>query len=292
MGDEKKRRRSWTFGLPSASFAVPWLKGLRFPGLLSFRLPLPTNIYFGGGKLILGSMSFVAIGFLAAMFTLVNTGDADGIFPAPGLYIAPSMVAVKQSQPVGQTRQINLPAGIRVNEILFENISLGKSGLAASVILRGTSTGYILVDELIIRNSEFPTLDFANGEFFTFNATSTVLAAGHTISDTASTSLSDFTFGSKRGAANYIIRDKVVDRLIVLVSSTGTDVIIDKITFDGVRAHTGGFDLDWVKAGTITLENVRVGDDGNIDSPDFIIHSTILTTNSNDGIVDSPINIR
>jgi hypothetical protein len=203
------------------------------------------------------------------------------------------MVAVKQpAQLAGQTRQINLPAGVRVNEILFENISLGKAGLETAVTIRGTSTGYILVDELIIKNSEFPTLDFANSEFFTFTATSTVLVAGHTISDTASTTLSDFTFGSEIGAANYILRDKAVDRLIVWVSSTGTDVIIDKLTFDGVLAHTGGFDLDWVKVGTITLENVRVGDDGDIGSPDFIINPSVFVTNANDGVEDSPINIR
>ena len=292
MSKQKKPGRSWRFSLPSLSFRLPWLTKLSLPGPFTFRLPLPSSLYFGGGKFVLVSFSMVGVGFLAAMFLLVNTGDADAIYPDPGVYTAPSLIAREKAGPASQTRQINLPAGVRVNDILFENASLGKAGLETAVTIRGTSTAYILVNDLIIKNSEFPCLDFANSQFFTLNATSSVLAAGHTISETASTTLSDITVGSIRGAANYVARDKVVDRIIIRVSSTGTDVIINTMTFDGVKASVGGFDLDWVKAGTVTLENVRVGSDGDVNSADFIINSTVLITNTNENVVDSAIEIR
>jgi hypothetical protein len=69
-------------------------------------------------------------------------------------------------------------------------------------------------------------------------------------------------------------------------------VVIDNLTIDNVRTWVGGFDLDYVKAGTLTMENLKVGDDGNIDTADLVINSTVSYNNMTDGVVDSPINIK
>ena len=51
--------RKYTFNLPRFSAALP--------GLSRLRLPLPGGVVPGGGRLILFSLSAVALGFLASM---------------------------------------------------------------------------------------------------------------------------------------------------------------------------------------------------------------------------------
>jgi hypothetical protein len=85
----------------------------------------------------------------------------------------------------------------------------------------------------------------------------------------------------------------VVDRIIItaLLGAT-SDVIIDELILDGVNASVGAFDLDWVKAGTVTLENLKVGDDGDINSADLVMNSTVWFNSVVDGVVEKPINIK
>ena len=84
----------------------------------------------------------------------------------------------------------------------------------------------------------------------------------------------------------------VVDRILLTQSSTGGDVVIDTVTLDGVKAFTGAFDADWLDVGTLTLEDIRVGDDGDINSADLIINSSVTVNTMNDGVVEEPVNIR
>ena len=87
----------------------------------------------------------------------------------------------------------------------------------------------------------------------------------------------------------------VVDRVLILMSSTSTpatDVYIGEVVLDNVDAFTGGFNLDWVDIGTLNLENLLVGDDGDINQASFYISSSVTTANFNDAIVDKPIDIR
>ena len=189
--------------------------------------------------------------------------------------------------------QINIPAQTRLDEITLKNISLGKSGLTDSFELTGTSTSDVLtIDELVIKNYEFPSMDWANGDIFTINATSSVVAAGHTFSPTMSSTTNDVVVGSGRGATSYIAEDMVVDRIIIRQSTTGGDVIIGKLILDGVKAWTGGFDADYFEIGTLTLQNVRIGDDGDINSADLVINSSVNSNTINDGVQEEPVFIR
>mgnify|MGYP003145602016 CR=1 FL=1 len=279
-------------------FSMPGLR-LRIPGLSRLRLPLPGGLYLGGGKLIVASLSTVALGFLVSMFLLISTGDQEITWPMAGAsYDAPSMVGARVvdaefPQDASQTLQLNVPAGLRLDEVSFTNVSLGKSGITDAFQLTGTSTTDLMtIDTLIIRNSEFPTMDWANGDIYTLTATSSVVAAGHTFSPTMASTTNDVVIGSGRGATSYIAEDMVVDRIIVQQTTTGGDVLIDTMILDGVRAWTGAFNADYFEIGRLILENVRIGDDGDINSADLVLNSSVSVNTVHDGVVEEPVWIR
>ena len=283
---------------PSIRFGIPKLTA-KLPTLWSFNIPLGGGIYLGGGKLIIGSLSVVALGFLASMFMLISSGEQQITFPMLGAqYTAPSMVGnniVDREFPAdrSQTLQINIPAGTRLDKIMLKNINLGKDGLATAFQITGTSTTDVLtIDTITIQNSEFPSMDFANGDIFTINATSSVVSAGHTFSPTMSSSTNDVIIGSGRGATSYIAEDMTVDRIIIRQSTTGGDVIIDELILDGVKAWIGTFDMDYFEVGSLNLKNLRVGDDGDIDSADLVINSSVNVNTIYDGVQEEPIYIR
>ena len=279
-------------------FNTPNLR-MRLPRFWGFRVPIGGGVHLGGGKLILGSMSVVAIGFIASMFVLISSGEQQITFPDTGaVYNAPGHIGtriVDEEFPAdrSQTLQINMPAGIRMDVVKFENISLGKAGLTDAFQLSGTSTtDVITIDELIIRNSEFPTMDWANGDIYSIVATTSVVVAGHTFSPTMASTTNDVVIGSGRGATSYEAKDMVVDRILLIQTTTGGDVIIDKLILDGVRAWTGAFNADYFEIGTLTLENVRIGDDGDINSADLIINDTVKVNSVLDSVAEEPVFIR
>ena len=279
-------------------FNTPNLR-MRLPRFWGFRVPIGGGVHLGGGKLILGSMSVVAIGFIASMFVLISSGEQQITFPDTGaVYNAPGHIGtriVDEEFPAdkSQTLQINMPAGIRMDVVKFENISLGKAGLTDAFQLAGTSTtDVITIDELIIRNSEFPTMDWANGDIYSIVATTSVVVAGHTFSPTMASTTNDVVIGSGRGATSYEAKDMVVDRILLIQTTTGGDVIIDKLILDCVRAWTGAFNADYFEIVTLTLENVRIGDDGDINSADLIINDTVKVNSVLDSVVEEPVFIR
>lgn len=290
----KKRK----FDTPSIGIKIPGMK-YSLPKFWNFRLPLPGGIYLGGGKLIVASLSAVALGFLASLFLLVSSGEQQITFPMLGAsYEAPSMVGhtiVDAEFPAqrSQTLQLNIPQGTRLNEITFKNVDLGKEGLTNAFQITGTSTSdMITIDTMVIKNSEFPTMDWASGYIYKLNATSSVVVAGHTLSPTMASTTNDVVIGGGRGATSYIAEDMIVDRIIIRQTTTGGDVLVDSLTLDGVKAWTGAFDMDYFEIGTLIMENVRIGDDGDINTPSFVVNTTVEINSIQDGIVDEPVFIR
>ena len=218
---------------------------MTIPECWSFRCLFAGCVHVEGVQLIIGSLSVVALGFVSSMFLLISTGEQQITFPQTGAsYTAPNHVGnriVDSEFPAdrSQTLQINMPSWIRMDFVKFENISLGNAVLTDAFQLSGTSTtDVITIDELIIRNSEFPTMDWANGNIYKINATSSVVVAGHTFSPTMSSTTNDVVIGSGRGATSYEAKDMVVDRILLIQTTTGADVIIDKSIIAGVRAWT------------------------------------------------------
>ena len=291
--------RKFKFSIPNIGTSFHWFGSVALPGISKARIPLPGGVYMGGGKLIFGSLATVALGFLASLFVLISSGEQEITWPMVGAsYNAPSMIGnpvVDREFPAdrSQTLQINLPSGIRLDEVSFTNISLGKNGITDAFQIAGTSTSdMITIDTLIIKNSEFPTMDWANGDIYTLTATTDVVAAGHTFSMTMASTTNDVVIGSGRGAVSYIAKDMTVDRILITQSNTGGDVLIDTMTLDGVRAFSGAFNADYFEIGRVTLENVRIGDDGDINSADFVINSSVSVNTVNDGVLEEPVFIR
>ena len=83
-----------------------------------------------------------------------------------------------------------------------------------------------------------------------------------------------------------------VDRILITQAAGTGDVIIGSVVLDNVKAWIGGINIDNVEIGTFTISDSSVGDDGDIDSPDFVINSTVNVNNVTDGIVERPIFIR
>ena len=186
-----------------------------------------------------------------------------------------------------------MPANLRLDLVSFKNINLGKQGLTDAFQIAGTSTSDVITIETVtIKNSSFPTMDWANGNIFTVNATSSVIAAGHTFSPTMASSTNDVVIGSGRGATSYIAEDMTVDRILLLQSTTGGDVVIENLILDNVNAWTGAFNSDYFEIGTLILENIRIGDDGDINSADLVINSSVSVNTVNDGVQEEPIWIR
>jgi len=283
-------------------FNTPNLR-MRLPRFWGFRVPIGGGVHLGGGKLILGSMSVVAIGFIASMFVLISSGEQQITFPDTGAsYVAPGHIGTRIVDPEfpadrSQTLQINMPAGIRLDEVTLKNISLGKAGLTDSFQIgfgtgfASTTTDRITIDELVIKNSSFPTMDFANGSIYTIKVATSTIADGHTFSPTMATG-TQVSMASGRGATSYIAEDMIVDRILLLQSSGSGDVLIDRLVLDNVNAWTGGFNADWFEVGTLILENVKVGSDANINTADLIINSTVYINNMTDGTQEQPIIIR
>ena len=286
--------------LSTPSLKVGFSMGsFNLPKFWSFRVPIGGGVYMGGGKLIVGSLSAVAIGFLASLFLLVSSGEQQIQFPMLGAsYEAPSMVGhsiVDAEFPAdrSQTLQLNIPQGTRLDLVRFENISLGKGGLTDAFQLTGTSTTDMLtIEEVVIEDSEFPTMDSASVYIYTINATSSVVAAGHSFSPTLASTTNDFSMSSTRCAVTYDAKDMTVDRIIIRQTTTGGDVLIKKLHLKNVNAHTGSFNADYFEIGTLPLINVRVGDDGDIDSADLVINSTVEVNTLNDGVQEQPVFIR
>ena len=98
-------------------FNTPKIK-MKLPKFWNFRLPLPGGVHLGGGKLIIGSLSVVALGFVSSMFLLISTGEQQITFPQTGAsYTAPNHVGNRIVDPEfpadrSQTLQINMAAGI------------------------------------------------------------------------------------------------------------------------------------------------------------------------------------
>ena len=286
------------FPIPSLSFGFINFK-FKIPNFWKFRLPLPNGVYLGGGKLSIGGLGAVSLGFIAGMFLLINTGESQITFPQTGAsysngsLIGSRYVDPEQPQVASQTLQIYAAADTRIDKIVLTNISLGKTGLTDAFAIQGLSTSdSIIIGELIIKNSEFPSIDIAASEIYSIKATPNVYVAGHTFDATVSNATNNITVGSARGATNYTAEDMTVDRILITQAAGSGDVIIGSVTLDNVKAWIGGINIDNVEIGTFTISDSSVGDDGDIDSADFVINSSVNVNNVTDGIVERPIFIR
>ena len=284
--------------------SMPSMKIPGFAWLNSVRLPLPGGLYLGGGKLLFGAFGTVGLGFLASLVLLVQTGDEDITWPQAG---AVDTVPSRTGDPVigyrdmedisadrNQTLQVNIPGGARISDMVFSNVSLGKSGLTNAIEVSGTSVQKIVVDDLKIINSSFPTMTVSGAtRIHTITISSGVEVAGHTFLATLSTTDTvDISVGSTRGAGDYNAENMIVDRILLKVVGGTGDVVIDNLTFDNVNANIGKAVFENIDVGEFFMQNVQIGDDADINSADFIIENTVKYRSMSDGTVEKPIKVQ
>ncbi len=286
------------------SFSIPRIKLPSLSRLAGLRIPLPNGLYLGGGKLIVGGFGTVVIGFVASTFILMESGTPDIAYPQAGaVYTVPSRIGEpvlgyrdmgEISSDVNQTLQINIPGGTRISDMVFSDVSLGKTGLANSIEISGTSVQKIVIDDLRITNSSFPTMQVSGlTRMHTITISSGVEVAGHTFLATLSTTdVVDVSVGSLRGAGDYVAKDMIVDRILIKLTGGSGDAIIDNLTFDNVNANIGKAVIENVDVGEFFMQNVQIGDDADINSADFIIDNTVKYRSMSDGTVEKPIKVQ
>ena len=286
------------------SFSIPSLKIPSLARLGGMRIPLPNGLYLGGGKLIVGGFGTVVIGFVASTFILMESGTPDIAYPQAGaVYTVPSRIGEpvlgyrdmgEISSDANQTLQINIPGGSRISDMVFSDVSLGKTGLANAIEISGTSVQKIVIDDLRIINSSFPTMQVSGlTRMHTITISSGVEVAGHTFLATLSTTdVVDVSVGSQRGAGDYNAKDMIVDRILIKLTGGSGDAIIDNLTFDNVNANICKAVIENVDVGEFFMQNVQIGDDADINSAVFIIDNTVKYRSMSDGTIEKPIKVQ
>ena len=286
------------------SFSIPSLKIPSLARLGGMRIPLPNGLYLGGGKLIGIGFGTVVIGFVASTFILMESGTPDIAYPQAGaVYTVPSRIGEpvlgyrdmgEISSDVNQTLQINIPGGTRISDMVFSDVSLGKTGLANAIEVSGTASQKIVIDDLRITNSSFPTMQVSGlTRMHTITISSGVEVAGHTFLATLSTTdVVDVSVGSLRGAGDYVAKDMIVDRILIKLTGGSGDAIIDNLTFDNVNANIGKAVIENVDVGEFFMQDVQIGDDADINSADFIIDNTVKYRSMSDGTIEKPIKVQ
>ena len=293
-------KKKFVFKFPSFSLKLGVLGSFRLPVLSGARLPLPGGLYLGGGKLMFVGFGAVLAGFLASTFVMISSGEEEIVWPQVGaVYEAPSMVGAIHLNPEepsqrSMTLQLNIGQGERISHILLKDLSLGKDGITNAIELTGTSTtDRLVIETLTVRGSSFPTFDIANSDIHTIIATSSVLTAGHTVSPTLASSTDAISIGGTRNAVSYTADGGSVDRVIIRQTTTGGDVFIKELTVENVHSYIGQFNMDYLSVGTLILEDLKIGDDGDVDNDsDFIINTSVNVDTVTESIVDADIYIR
>ena len=188
-----------------------------------------------------------------------------------------------------QTLQINLAAGVRISTLTFENLNMGRTGLTDCVVVqRGAGTGYLYVNDIVMTGVSAPSLDWANSEIGTLTIAGST--DGHTFGATIDSTIADQVIVSTRGSGTFDARNTSVDRLIL---SLAGDATVGTLSFTNVACSVGGWNIDYVKASTLTQDATsKFGTGNGINSPDYVLQSTLSYRSATDTIVDTPIKVQ
>jgi hypothetical protein len=285
------------FSFPSVKMPI---MRLPFVSVMTL-LPTPrTQLRFGGLKVAIGTLTLVAAGFIATIWlTVLGTTD-EIIWPQAGAqYDLPYVVGQRlppddiTPMTASQTLQINLGNGVRLDKLHLKNLDLGKSGLTNSFTVNrttGVTGAYVNVGQFTITNSSAPTLDFANMEVGTLSLAPKT--DGHTNAVQIVSTIGQLVIDSDRGAGTYVAENSVVDRVIISLNGD-SGAYIGEIVIDDVDSSVGAWDVDYMKVGTLTMDNSnQFGNGTGIDSASAVFNSTIKARSITDNIVDTPLTIQ
>jgi len=272
----KNRIKNLKLVIRDKHISFPRLPIVRLALPLDFKIKIPSiqGINLGGAKTAVA----VALGVSILTITGAVYFSIQGIDPAPewpdaatydaeraqrlglekiGVGNKPSTEEQRQTM----TLQLNLGGGVRVNELSFSDLSIGKgSGLTDAIKISTT-------------------------------AVTTTTADGLSISPTLSSNPIKYSYGSSRGSVSIpAVTEGTFDRIIITGSTTST---VGTISFTNVRAYGAGITLQNLNCGEIIIRNSIIGDGSGIDSASFTIASTVeITSSTISGNVEQPISIK
>ena len=285
-----------TISIPSArlpQIGLPYLKLLT-----AIRIPIPKMIKVGGFRAALMSLLVVAGGF-GASFALIINGTSDvPTWPEAGAqYALPNIngerLAPDTETPMerSQTLKINLASGVRLESLTLNNLDLGKAGLTDCIEItraQGNSSGWLYVDNWTATGVTAPSADFANAEIA--NLSMAAYVDGHTVEATIDSTITDLEIQSTRGSGTFTAQNSVVDRVLIVL---GGDAVIGTLAMTDVDCSVGGWNVDYVKAGSFTLDNTsKFGDGDGINTADFVVNATVKARVMTDNLVDTPITVK
>ena len=190
-----------------------------------------------------------------------------------------------------QTLKINLADGTRLSSLTLNNLDLGKTGLTDCIEItraQGNSSGWLYVDNWTATGVTAPSADFANAEIA--NLSMAAYVDGHTVEATIDSTISDLDIQSTRGSGVFTAENSVVDRVLIVLAG---DAVIGTLAMTDVDCSVGGWNVDYVKAGSFTMDNTsKFGDGDGIDTADFVVNSTVKTRSFTDNLVDTPITVK
>ena len=285
-----------TISIPSArlpQIGLPYLKLLT-----AIRIPIPKMIKVGGFRAALMSLLVVA-GGIGASFALIINGTSDvPTWPEAGAqYTLPNIngerLAPDSETPMerSQTLKINLASGVRLESLTLNNLDLGKAGLTDCIEItraQGNSSGWLYVDNWTATGVTAPSADFANAEIA--NLSMAAYVDGHTVEATIDSTITDLEISSTRGSGTFTAQNSVVDRVLIVLAG---DAVIGTLAMTDVDCSVGGWNVDYVKAGSFTLDNTsKFGDGDGINTADFVVNATVKARVMTDNLVDTPITVK
>ena len=190
-----------------------------------------------------------------------------------------------------QTLKINLADGTRLSSLTLNNLDLGKTGLTDCIEItraQGNSSGWLFVDNWTATGVTAPSADFGNAEIA--NLSLAAYVDGHTIEATIDSTITDLDIQSTRGSGIFTAENSVVDRVLIVLAGSA---VIGTFAMTDVDCSVGGWNVDYVKAGSFTMDNTsKFGDGDGIDTADFVVNSTVKARNFVDNLVDTPITVK
>ena len=294
---------------PGVNVGLPAMKGKR-----SFNLRVPSikGLRVVGGVWKVGTFG-LAVGLVVmtiAIFSAVQGLHAAPIWPEPALYEA-SYVQPDKSVKVGQdwgqflndqtpaevrklqtmTLQLNM-SGARAGDITISNLDIGKaSGLSDAIQLIGASGKWLECDEIIISNVVATALSLENSEIYELVLTNNI-ADGLSVSPTLDNAVLDIVVQSERGTVKVpAVSNGDYDRIIISTITASSQC--KTLTLSNIKAFGAGINIDYVKAGKLTIQSSVIGSGSGIDSADFVITATTkIQSLTSTGNVEQPVKVQ
>ena len=279
--------------LKLSHFTFPALPGLSL--LNALRLPMPSFSFdLSGGRGVVTALGIVGVAFGVAFSFVIATTDDTPMWPEAGaVYALPSKVGIPLApDPVtpaqkSQTLEVRLADGTRL-EKLEVDLQMGKAGLADCIsIERGAGTGYLWVDNFTMDKLVAPTLILSAS--YIHQLTLSGNTDGHHTGPVQNSTTPDITIESLRESGVYTSSGAGrVDRLLITLLG---DAYVKDVSITG-KCSVGAVDLDFIKAGTLAITNVEIGDDGNVNTAAVDIDSGTTVHSVTDGFTDKPIIVK